>query len=243
MAHHAKYNNSAIGHMLAHYNREKGYEDRANINTERTRENYTLTFRDDDLRDKEFIDKRCSECEYRATKATIKMVDVIITLPKDFRGNEERFFENCFQFVGQRYGYENVVGGYVHKDEQQSHIHIPFVPVQHDKERDVDRLIAKEVVNRQDLRTFHKDLERFLEREKTPAHVINGATKDMKEQLREKEHELEFYQREFPLDREQQERLNHYLEQQREIDKQMDRNELEQDRDRDQERDREERGR
>ena len=148
-------------------------------------------------------------------------------------------FWNCIQFVGQRYGYENVVGGYVHKDETTPHIHIPFVPVQHDKERDVDRLIAKEVVNRQDLRTFHKDLERFLEREKTPAHILNGATKDLKEQLREKEHELEFYQREFSLDREQQTRLNHYLEQQREIDKQMDRNDLEQDRDnRDRDRDR-----
>lgn len=238
MAHHAKYNNSAIGHMLAHYNRERGYEDRANINTERTRENYTLTFRDDNLKDKDFIDRRCSECEYRSTKATIKMVDVVITLPKDFRGNEERFFENCFQFVGQRYGYENIVAGYVHRDETTHHIHIPFVPVQHNREKDVDRLIAKEVVNRQDLRTFHKDLERFLEREKTPAHILNGATKDLREQLREKEHELEFYQREFPLDREQQTRLNHYLEQQRDIDKQMDRNDLEQDRDREIDKDR-----
>ena len=79
MAHHEKYNTQALGHMLGHYNRDKGSYSRDNIDAERAHLNYTMITQErenDHLTDREFIDKRCNESEYRETKASVKMVDV-----------------------------------------------------------------------------------------------------------------------------------------------------------------------
>lgn len=220
MAHHAKYNTQALGHMLGHYNRDKGCYSRDNIDPERSDLNYVLITNDrakDGLTDREFIDKRCDEADHRETKATVKMVDVCLTVPKDYKGDIDRFFESAFSFMAQRYGEKNIIGGYVHMDEKDArpHMHFSFVPV---LERDgKERLCAKEVVDRQDLRTFHKDLEKSLERDHIHARVLNGATRELREQLQQERATREFYEREFKLDREQQERLNKYLEQQKEI--------------------------
>lgn len=220
MAHHAKYNSASLGHMLGHYNRDKGSYSRDNIDPERAHLNYTLiTEHRGEETDREFIDARVNNLVHRETVATIKMVDVCLTVPADYKGNIERFFESSFNFMADRYGRENVIGGYVHMDEKDArpHMHFAFVPAYHDREQDVDRLNAKKVVCRTDLRSFHKDLEKHLERDKIHARVINGATRDLREQLQHEKAKGEFYEREFKLDKEQQERLNKYLEQQKEV--------------------------
>lgn len=257
MAHHAKYNSQAIGHMLEHYSNDRNIRDkRDNVDHDRTHENYTLTFRDvnSPQTDREFIDERCSHATYRETKATIKMVDICIQVPKDFRGDRDAFFVSCLQFVGERYGSENVIGGYVHKDEWnrdthepvQDHIHIAFVPIFHDKEKDIDRLCAKEVVDRNDLKTFHRDLERYLERDHIHAHMLNGATKQHTDYIRELEHTRDFFMREHERDREVLDRLDKYLDYQREVERDIDRqtreeNDRYKERSRDREHDRDDR--
>lgn len=228
MAHHAKYNAQALGHMLEHYDNDRARQKRANVDPELTHLNYTMVTQNrenDHLTDKEFIEKRCNECEYRKTKQTVKMVDVVITVPKDYKGDIDKFFECCFCMMAKRYGEKNVVGGFVHMDEKDArpHMHFSFVPVYYDHEKNIDRLNAKNVVNRQDLRTFHKDLQKELDREKIPARVENGATKDLREQLEQERAKSEFYEREMQLTREQQARLNKYLEQQKEINRQYNR--------------------
>lgn len=232
MAHIAKYNSQAIGHMLSHYNNDRHTrEGRENVDPSRIDRNYTLTFREDNLTDREFIDERCSQAQFRETKATIKMVDVCIQVPKDYRGDVDRFFESCASFVAERYGAENIIGCYVHKDEWnkdthepvQDHAHISFVPIFHDRERDIDRLCAKEMVDRNDLKTFHRDLEKYLERDHIHAHMLNGSTKQHTEYIRELEHTKEFFMREHQHDRETLDRLDKYLDYQREVERDIDR--------------------
>lgn len=228
MAHHAKYNAQALGHMLEHYDNDRARQKRANVDPELTHLNYTMITpnrENDHLTDKEFIEKRCSECEFRKTKATVKMVDIVITVPADYKGDIDKFFESSFRFMAQRYGQENVIGAYVHMDEKDArpHMHFAFVPAFHDREKDVDRLNAKTVVNRTDLKSFHNDLEKHLEREHIHAKVRNGATKNLREQLEQERAKSEFYEREMQLTREQQARLNKYLEQQKEINREYNR--------------------
>lgn len=75
---------------------------------------------------------------------------------------EKQFFEATFQFLSERYGKENVVSAYVHRDESQPHMHFSFIPVVADKKKKRLKVSAKELLNRQELQRFHEDLEKYL---------------------------------------------------------------------------------
>lgn len=84
----------------------------------------------------------------------------------DKTAEEQRtFFEKTYEFLGDRYGKENVLGGHVHNDETTPHIHFAFIPVTYDKKKEREKVSAKEVINRTDLKSFHTDLHNFLRRE------------------------------------------------------------------------------
>ena len=55
-------------------------------------------------------------------------------------------------FVGDRYGKDNLLGAWVHMDETTPHVHVAFMPVRDDK------LLASKVLDRNDLRSFHREL-------------------------------------------------------------------------------------
>lgn len=81
----------------------------------------------------------------------------------------------------RRYGRDNVISAYVHMDEPSAkpHMHFAFVPVLHDLEKGIDRLCAKKVVSRQDLKSFHNDLEAYMSRSLGhEVEILNEATKD-----------------------------------------------------------------
>lgn len=161
MAHVAKVKSSGVAPMVGHYAREaeaRGYE-RDNIDKSRTRFNYEIRSGSEPLAAE--VRWRVSEAvrahEEASGKALRKdanvMMDWVVTLPKDCP--EERaaeFFTATVNFIADRYGAENVPGGFVHMDETTPHVHVPVVPVRDGK------LQASKVVNRRDLQTFHKDL-------------------------------------------------------------------------------------
>ena len=119
------------------------------------------------------------------------MCSWIVTLPQDldFDEDEERqFFEETHKFLETRYGSDNTVASTVHKDETQPHLHFRFVPVMDyvDKKTGEERqkLCAKDVVNRQDLKTFHTDLSEHLETVfGYDVGILNEATKDGNESI------------------------------------------------------------
>lgn len=160
MAHVAKYKISACGRMLNHYQREPGdgiKRSNENIDPERTSENYVIGRGDGIERIRERMDDvRESGGVVRENSAV--MFDWVVTAPADLREEDLRdFFKCCFEECRERYGDDNILGGYVHMDETTPHIHIACTPV---IERDNGRLSlsAKDLLNRSDLRTFHPDL-------------------------------------------------------------------------------------
>ena len=59
------------------------------------------------------------------------------------------------------------------------HMHFAFVPVTEDKKRGGEKVSAKEVITKNDLKTFHTDLERYLDSFRDwHFEVVNEATKD-----------------------------------------------------------------
>ena len=165
MAHLAHYKRSGAAPMLAHYERraelERGYS-RENIDASRTAENYAIGADSPQalaaaLRAR--VDCAVREHERSAGRAVRRDANVIsdwvVTLPRDCPPEDaRRFFEVAVDLCRERYGAENVLGGFVHMDETTPHVHIPVVPV-----RD-GRLRSAKVFTRSDLRSFHKDLGR-----------------------------------------------------------------------------------
>lgn len=84
-------------------------------------------------------------------KDAVVMAQVLVTSdryffmdksPEQIRG----FFSDCYDFLAERYGKENIISAVVHMDETTPHMHFNFVPVTLD-----GRLSAKSILTRQSL--------------------------------------------------------------------------------------------
>lgn len=156
MAHIEKYQASALGNMLGHYERraelENGYE-RENIDPERTHENYNLCERPDPLG---FVAGRISGLDLKRAprKDAVRMVDTVVTLPATYVGDVRAFMEATKETLDGIFGAENCVGAWVHMDETTPHMHYASVPVTED-----GRLSAKSLLNRTFMKRFHDRLE------------------------------------------------------------------------------------
>ena len=189
MAHAAKYAASASGHMLSHYDRSKDGHS-GNIDPSRTHLNYNLAPEREGSQ-LDFIHQRMSEVRCLKRADVNIMCDWVVTLPKyQWHDNnihmtpnkeqvERTFFERVYRFMADRYGEQNIISAYVHRDETTPHMHFAFVPVTEDKKRGGEKLSAKEVITKNDLKTFHTDLERHLDSFRDwHFEVVNEATKD-----------------------------------------------------------------
>ena len=183
MAHIAKYKVASCGHMLAHYRRDASSLGRENIDPTRTKDNYTLGLddRDGKVRAMDGIEPNWATVEGRiegvneAAKAAGKravrkdavvMADVVVTLPENVRkGDEGRFFGYTYWFLIQKLGKENMMGGFVHRDEVRKdgspvrdHMHVPFTPI-------LDgRFNYKKMCPRSFYQTMHGELGDYLEK-------------------------------------------------------------------------------
>lgn len=156
MAHIEKYQASALGNMLGHYERraelEHGYE-RENIDPERTHLNYNLCERESPLG---FVDERIGELDLKRAprKDAVRMVDTVVTLPQSYEGDVREFMVAVKETLDGIFGAENCVGAWVHMDETTPHMHYASVPVTED-----GRLSAKSLLNRTFMKRFHDRLE------------------------------------------------------------------------------------
>lgn len=182
MAHIAKYKATSVGHMLAHYRRDESSLGRENIDPTRTKDNYTLGLDDRDGKVGamdgiepnwatvegriEGVNKAAKAAGKRAVrKDAVVMADVVVTLPENVRkGDEGAFFGWTYCFLADRLGSENMLGGFVHRDEVRAdgspvrdHMHAAFTPI-------VDgRFNFKKMCPRTFYQSLHKDLGDYLE--------------------------------------------------------------------------------
>lgn len=187
MAHIAKYKATSVGHMLAHYRRDASSLERDNIDPERIKNDLVVghyTNKDGKLvvgrvepregepnwGTVESRIERVNEAQKaagkRATrKDAVVMADVVVTLPDNVRkGDEDRFFRLTYWYLSKKFGIENMMGGYVHKDEvlkdgtpARDHMHVPFTPI-------LDgRFNYKQMCPRSFYQSMHKELGDYLE--------------------------------------------------------------------------------
>lgn len=184
MAHVAKYTRAQVGHLLNHYNREPGdgvARSNQDIDPELTHLNAQLMKHT--RTPAEYLqlhpEVRCQD------RADVKvMCDWVVTIPQDlWKEHPEKlsdFFVESTRFLIERYGqHKNVLSAAVHMDETTPHLHFAFVPVTEDRRRGGLKVSAKEVLTRADLRSFHGDLQNYLEKTLgVPVPILNGATRE-----------------------------------------------------------------
>ena len=177
MAHLAKYTSAATGHMLAHYDRSRS-SSTSTIDESRTPLNYNLAEKDQPIPALDFLHKRMSEIKVLKRANINVMCDWVITAPESLTPEElPLFFSECYKFLNDRYGKENVITAPVHMDETSPHIHYNFVPVVTDKKKVIPKLSAKECITRKDLNTFHPNLTKHMTAVfGRDIGILNGAT-------------------------------------------------------------------
>ena len=187
MAHIAKYKATSVGHMLAHYRRDESSLGRDNIDPKRVKNDMVVahyTNKDGKLvvgrvvpregepnwgtveRRIERVNEAQKAAGKRATrKDAVVMADVVVTLPDNVRkGDEDRFFRLTYWYLSNKFGIDNMMGGYVHKDEvlkdgtpARDHMHVPFTPI-------LDgRFNYKQMCPRSFYQSMHKELGDYLE--------------------------------------------------------------------------------
>ena len=153
-----KYNKAAVCHMFDHYDRNRPGK-KSNIDADKTYQNYNLAAEDQPLPQFDFLLQRMSEVKVQKRKDVIVMCDWAITAPKTLAEHEyDTFFREAYKFMTERYGKENVISAYVHMDESTPHMHYSFIPITMDKKKNKPKVCAKELINKQDLRTIHDDI-------------------------------------------------------------------------------------
>ena len=188
MAHIAKYKATSVGHMLAHYRRDASSMERDNIDPKRTKDNMIVahyTNKDGQLvvgrvvpregdpnwgtveRRIERVNEAQKAAGKRATrKDAVVMADVVVTLPENVRkGDEDRFFRLTYWYLSKKFGIDNMMGGFVHKDEvlkdgtpARDHMHVPFTPI-------LDgRFNYKKMCPRTFYQNMHRELGDYLEK-------------------------------------------------------------------------------
>lgn len=191
MAHIQKYKAHSCGHMLAHYRRDAASLERDNVDPTLTERNLTLVL-DDDGKAVEgaaqpnweviagriaAVDAAAKAEGKRATrKDAVVMADLVLTLPENVpEGDGDRFFELSYEFLAEKVGRGNLMGGFVHRDEVRTkkdpdtgkmvrtgervrdHIHVPWTPI-------LDgRFNFKQQCPRAFYKTLHKELGDYLE--------------------------------------------------------------------------------
>lgn len=179
MAHVMKHTKASCGHMFKHYDREEERISNENIDRTRTHLNYNLATHQQ-MDQGEYVRQRCEEVYCLNRKDVNVMCSWVVTAPKDLPEEAYKaFFEESYEFLEKRYGKENVVSSYVHMDEVTPHMHFAFVPVTYDQKRGCNKVSAKEVINRQELKVFHNALECHLEEKLGfKVNILNEATKE-----------------------------------------------------------------
>lgn len=188
MAHIAKYKATSVGHMLAHYRRDASSMERDNIDPKRVENDMVVghyTNKDGRLvvgrvvpregepnwgtveRRIERVNEVQKAAGKRATrKDAVVMADVVVTLPDNVRkGDEDRFFRLTYWYLSNKFGIDNMMGGFVHKDEvlkdgtpARDHMHVPFTPI-------LDgRFNYKKMCPRMFYQNMHRELGDYLEK-------------------------------------------------------------------------------
>lgn len=205
MAHYEKFSKQGLGHIFLHFRRgytidkngQKIYVNFGNkeIDTRKSHLNYNLNVNENGVpynQQKQFeriMQGKTLPEGYTLTVNNRKDLKVlcswVVSLPDDVRpDDEDKFFKAVYNHLKEKY--PHCVSAFVHKDESikgKNHIHYGFVPIFYDAKKDMHKISANELVNRNDLKTFHNELSKAVETALGyPVSIMTGESELRREQ-------------------------------------------------------------
>lgn len=172
-----KFTEKAVLNQLRHNARMIWNPANPDIDHQKSECNYSLA-PDRGISAYDYFKQRKSELYCYRREDVKVMAGWVVTAPKGLPPDrQEDFFRAVYQFLSERYGKENCIQAIVHKDESgQPHLHYCFIPVSPDKKHGGEKVCANEVLNRQELRNFHPQLQKYLNEQGIPVKIMTGIT-------------------------------------------------------------------
>lgn len=182
MAHLTKFTHASVTGLSNHIERKTKNHKNQDIDISKSHLNYSLLSDDSNMNDR--LRARLSEVHFLKRKDVNVIGSWVVTLPETLKNapesDLEMFFNKVHVFLEKRYGgVKNVVSSEVHMDESTPHLHFAFVPVVFDEKKQRNKVSAKEVLNKLDLKSFHTDLDTYLRKEIPSIYetgILNGQT-------------------------------------------------------------------
>ena len=106
------------------------------------------------------VNKRLSQVPHKKAirKDAVVLCDVLVTYSPskdlDYGFDAMAYFSQALDFIGRKYGKDNIMYAVIHRDETTPHMDVGFVPLVG------DRLCAKELLSRKNLIQLHDDFAR-----------------------------------------------------------------------------------
>ncbi len=170
---------------------------------------------------KEAIDKELSE---RYTKTTAIRKDAVVATEFLFTsdteffdklspGEEKKYFEDCLDFLKEKFGEKNIISAKVHKDEKTPHLHAVIIPLHNDGSLSMKKYVdsKKDLMKLQDS-FFEKISKEFPQLERGQSKTITESKhKDLKELKKETnylENQLDLHNKKISIQKEKISSLN-----------------------------------
>lgn len=203
MAHYEKFAKQGLGHIFLHFRRgykldkdgNKVYVNFGNkeIDTTKSHLNYNLNVNEQGIpynQEKQF--ERIMQGKTLPSGATLVvnnrkdlkvLCSWVVSLPDDVRTeDEDLFFKAVYDHLKEKY--PHCVSAFVHKDEAgKKHLHYSLVPIFYDVKKNIYKVSANELVDRNALKTFHNELSNAVENALGyPVSIMTGESELRREQ-------------------------------------------------------------
>lgn len=111
-------------------------------------------------------------------KQTNLISEWVISYPKNCPVPPDQFFKSVYAFYSNRYKAENVMGGFVHMDETNPHMHLDFVPEAVSRKTGRKTVSSASLLTREELSNCQADLEKYCTNTfHVKGLILNGKTK------------------------------------------------------------------
>lgn len=159
--HAGNYKKGSVGALDKHNQRENDSYSNPDIDLERSKDNLSIKqpevsqYQDS----RKIIEERATN-QVRST--SIWQTEFIISSDQEFfstlpMNEQQRFFQEAYEYLAKEFGEENVTSAVVHFDETTPHMHFDFVPMTED-----NKLSRKEVMTRERLLKIQNELPRYM---------------------------------------------------------------------------------
>jgi len=181
-----KFQVSDVQGIQKHNQRQGISKSNPDIDYSKTEQNYDL-LNDDNLKYESEIKEKVSERVKRKPRAnSVVLSEFMVTASPEYMNSlsaeeQKTYFEKSLEFIQERYGQKNTLYAVIHHDEATPHMHVGVIPITED-----NRLSAKDIFNKQELRELQEEFPKHLQ--KHDFEIVRGEKGSEKKHLSSQEY-------------------------------------------------------